>query len=57
MAEGARIVEEWGADVLDINMGCPVRKVVRGGSGAALMKDLNRAKEIIQAVRKAVSIL
>lgn len=56
MGEAAKIVEDYGADVLDINMGCPVRKVVRGGAGAALLKDLERAKEIIQAVREAVSI-
>jgi tRNA-dihydrouridine synthase B len=37
-------------------MGCPVRKVVKGGSGAALLKDLNRAREIIQSVRKVVSL-
>ncbi|MGD0627299.1 MAG: tRNA-dihydrouridine synthase, partial [Thermodesulfobacteriota bacterium] len=43
-------------NILDINMGCPVRKVVRGGSGAALLNDLGRAKEIIQWVRKAISI-
>jgi tRNA-dihydrouridine synthase B len=51
MADAAKIIEEAGADVLDINMGCPVRKVVKGGSGAALLKDLNRAKEVLQAVR------
>ncbi|MFH1758258.1 MAG: tRNA dihydrouridine synthase DusB [Pseudomonadota bacterium] len=56
MADAARIVEEVGADVLDINMGCPARKVVKGGSGAALLMDLKRAKEIIQSVRKAVSL-
>lgn len=56
MADAARIVEEMGADVLDINMGCPVRKVVKGGSGAALLKDLKRAREIIQSVRRAVSL-
>jgi len=56
MAEAAKIVEDHGADALDINMGCPVRKVVRGGSGAALLKDLGRAKEIIRSVRQAISI-
>ena len=56
MGEAARMIEDYGADVLDINMGCPVRKVVRGGSGAALLKDPERAREIIQAVRKAISI-
>jgi len=56
MSEAAKIVEDYGANILDINMGCPVRKVVRGGSGAALLNDLGRAKEIIQWVRKAISI-
>jgi len=56
MADGAKIIEEAGADVLDINMGCPVRKVVKGGSGAALLKDLSRAREVLQAVRKAVGL-
>ena len=56
MGEAARIVEDLGADVLDINMGCPVRKVVRGGSGAALLKDPKLAKEIIREVRRAISI-
>jgi nifR3 family TIM-barrel protein len=56
MAAAARIVEEGGLEVVDINMGCPVRKVVSGGSGAALLKDLKKAGEIMEAVRKAVSI-
>jgi tRNA-dihydrouridine synthase B len=56
MADAAKMIEEAGADVLDINMGCPVRKVVKGGSGAALLKDLDRAKEVLQAVRKAVAL-
>lgn len=56
MAEAARIVQEEGADLVDINMGCPVRKVVRGGSGAALLKDLGRARGILQAVRNCISV-
>jgi len=56
MAEAAKAVEGYGADLVDINMGCPVRKVVQGGSGAALLRDVGRAKEIIQAVRKAISL-
>ncbi len=56
MAAAARIVEECGAELVDMNMGCPVRKVVSGGSGAALLKDLRKAGEIMEAVRKAVSI-
>jgi nifR3 family TIM-barrel protein len=56
MAAAARIVEEAGAETVDINMGCPVRKVVSGGSGAALLKDPGNAGEIMKAVRKAVSM-
>lgn len=57
LADGARIaVEEFGAEVLDINMGCPVRKVVRGGAGAALLKDIPKAAEIIGAVRRAIAV-
>jgi len=56
MAAAAKIVEEWGAEVVDLNMGCPVRKVVNGGSGAALLKDPGKAGEMMEAVRKAVSI-
>jgi len=56
LAGAARVVEDYGAEVVDINMGCPVRKVVNGGSGAALLKDPRRAGEIMEAVRKAVSI-
>jgi len=56
LAGAARVAEEYGAEIVDINMGCPVRKVVNGGSGAALMKDPRRAGEIMEAVRRAVSI-
>jgi len=56
LAGAARIAEECGAEIVDINMGCPVRKVTNGGSGAALMKDPPRAGEIMEAVRKSVSI-
>ena len=56
MAEAAKMAAEAGADVLDINMGCHVRKVVKGGSGAALLKDLHRAGEVLQAVRRAVPL-
>ena len=56
MAEAAREVERRGADVCDINMGCPANKILRGCAGAALMKDLRVAEEIIAAVRHAISI-
>lgn len=56
MAEAARIVEEAGADVCDINMGCPANKVLKGCAGAALMGDLKLAEEIIVSVRRAITI-
>ena len=43
MAEGARIAEGQGADIIDINMGCPAKKVTGGSSGSALMRDLDHA--------------
>ena len=56
LAEAAKAVEEWGGDLIDINMGCPVRKVVHGGSGAALLKEPKRVRKILKAVRKATSL-
>lgn len=54
MAEAARIIEDKGADVIDINMGCPVPKIVKNNEGAALMNDLPLAKKIIRAVVDSV---
>ena len=56
MAEAARVVEELGPDVCDINMGCPANTVLKGCAGAALMGDLRLAEEIIAAVRRTVSL-
>jgi tRNA-dihydrouridine synthase B len=56
MAEAARIVEEIGADICDVNMGCPANKILKGCSGCALMGDLELATGIVKAVRRAVSI-
>jgi len=57
MAEAARIaVEEGGADIIDINMGCPAKKVTGGCCGSALMRDPNHALSLIEAVAKAVSV-
>lgn len=56
MAQAAAAIEKAGADIVDINMGCPVKKVVNNGSGSALMKNLPLAEDIIRAVVKAVSI-
>ena len=55
MAEGARVAEASGADVIDINMGCPARKVTGGYSGSALMRDLKHAEQLIDATVKATS--
>ncbi len=56
MAEAARILEERGFDLIDMNLGCPVKKVVGNGEGAALLKDPARAERIFKAVRSAVKI-
>ena len=56
MAAAASIVEEIGADVCDINMGCPANKILKGCSGAALMADLDLAAGIIREVRKRLTI-
>ena len=56
MAEAARLNEDRGAAIIDINMGCPVKKVVNGDAGSALMRDLPLAAAIIQATVKAVSV-
>lgn len=56
MREAALVVEELGADVCDINMGCPANKVLKGCAGAALMGDLALAESIVSSVRRAISI-
>ena len=56
MAQAAAMVESSGADIIDINLGCPVKKVVKTGAGAALMKAPQKVEALIQAVRRAVSI-
>ncbi len=56
MAEAAKLNEQRGAAIIDINMGCPVRKVVNGWAGSALMRDLRGAAAIIEATVKAVKV-
>ncbi|MEO7277129.1 MAG: tRNA dihydrouridine synthase DusB [Sphingomicrobium sp.] len=56
MAEAARLNEQRGAAIIDINMGCPVKKVVNGDAGSALMRDLPLAARLIDATVKAVNL-
>ena len=56
MADCARLCEDNGAKIIDINMGCPAKKVVNGYAGSALMKDLNIAQKIVESVVNAVKV-
>jgi len=56
MHEGANIAEEAGAEIIDINMGCPARRLTSGLSGSALMRDLDHAMELIEATLSAVNV-
>jgi tRNA-dihydrouridine synthase B len=56
MGEAAKLSEDRGAAIIDINMGCPVRKVTNGDAGSALMRDLDNAAAIIKGVVEAVTV-
>jgi tRNA-dihydrouridine synthase B len=56
MAEAARLVEDAGADLVDVNFGCPVKKVTKTGAGATLLEDPERASAIVSAVADSVSV-
>jgi nifR3 family TIM-barrel protein len=56
LAEAARIVEDTGFDTVDLNLGCPAKRVVGSNGGSGLLRDLPRIGEIFRAVRKAVAI-
>lgn len=56
LADAAKIMTDMGADLLDLNMGCPVKKVVKTGAGAALMKDPSRIAAILKAVRNGTHL-
>ncbi|MBO0910885.1 MAG: tRNA dihydrouridine synthase DusB [Acidobacteria bacterium] len=56
MADAARIVEDLGFDVVDLNLGCPAKKVVKCNGGSGLLRDLGRIRSIFKAVRAAVKI-
>ncbi len=55
MAQGAKIAEDMGADIIDINMGCPARKVISGLSGSALMRNADHALKLIEATVAATT--
>ncbi len=56
MGRAAAIVEEMGYDFVDINFGCPVKKIVKKGAGSAVLKDLNQLRSILKAVRSSIEI-
>jgi tRNA-dihydrouridine synthase B len=56
MAKAAVIGKEWGAQIIDINMGCPVKKVTKSGAGSALLCDPPRAAEIVRSIRAATGL-
>jgi nifR3 family TIM-barrel protein len=56
MATAAALVEQYGADILDINCGCPSPKVTGGGHGSALLRDLKKMEQVLRAVKSAVQI-
>jgi tRNA-dihydrouridine synthase B len=56
MDDAAAIVEEQGVDIVDINMGCPVKKIVNNGAGSALLKDFDRAARVVDKIKKRVKI-
>ena len=56
MAQAAKLNAEWGADIIDINMGCPAKKVLKKAAGSALLKDIKLVKSIVKAVVDSVGI-
>src|SRR5205814_9234720 len=56
MDDAAAIVEAEGVDIVDVNMGCPVRKIVNNGAGSALLKDFDRAARVVEKIKKRVKI-
>lgn len=56
MAMGAEMAEEVGADILDVNCGCPAPKVVKNGGGSGLLREPKRLEEILKAIKRSISI-
>ena len=56
IGEGAKRAEEFGADFIDLNLGCPVNKIVKKGAGSALLKDLKKLAQVLNALKSSVQI-
>jgi len=56
MDDAAAIVEEQGVDIVDINMGCPVKKIVASGAGSAMLKDFDKASRVVEKICRRVKI-
>ena len=56
LSEGAKRVEELGVDFIDLNLGCPVNKIVKNGAGAALLKDLKKLGKVLNSLRASISL-
>ena len=56
MDDAAAIVEAQGVDIVDINMGCPVRKIVNSGAGSGMLKDFDKAARVVEKIRRRVKI-
>src|SRR5262249_42307595 len=56
MAEAARIVQDMGADIVDVNMGCPVPKIARHNAGCSLIREPAHAATVVEAMARAVSV-
>src|SRR5689334_16731129 len=56
MAMGAEMAQEVGADIVDINCGCPAPKVVKNGGGSGLLREPNRLEIILKAIKKAITV-
>ena len=56
LGEAAKEVEQMGADFVDLNFGCPVPKVVKKGAGSAILKDINKVRDVFRTMKSATSI-
>jgi len=56
LAEAARVCQDLGFDMVDLNLGCPVKKVVRCNGGSSLLRDLPLVERILRGVRAAISV-